>query len=136
MIDGIVGVIIWTEDLDRLFAFYRNTLGLEAHSIRPEFIAFKWGYMRLSIGKHAEVKGRTNSVTLIFQRPTALTDTGVQLDTARTEKLPNIGTTSSQTVGVQTSIYVSEGANNGRKTARSMVVSACLVSANHGRHRT
>ena len=59
MIDGVVGVIIWTEDLDRLFAFYRDTLGLKAHSIRPEFIAFKWGDMRLSIGKHAEVKGQT-----------------------------------------------------------------------------
>ena len=59
MIDGVVGVIIWTEDLDRLFAFYRDTLGLTPHSIRPEFIAFKWGDMRLSIGKHAEVKGQT-----------------------------------------------------------------------------
>ena len=57
MIDGVVGVIIWTEDLDRLFAFYRETLQLTPHSIRPHFIAFRWGDMRLSLGKHARVSG-------------------------------------------------------------------------------
>ena len=57
MIDGVVGVIIWTEDLDRLFAFYRDTLQLTPHSIRPHFIAFRWGDMRLSLGKHARVSG-------------------------------------------------------------------------------
>jgi predicted enzyme related to lactoylglutathione lyase len=57
MIDGVVGVIIWTEDLDRLFAFYRDTLGLTPHSIRPHFIAFRWGDMRLSLGQHAKVTG-------------------------------------------------------------------------------
>jgi predicted enzyme related to lactoylglutathione lyase len=57
MIEGVVGVIIWTEDLDRLFAFYRDTLGLTPHSMRPHFIAFRWGEMRLSLGKHAKVSG-------------------------------------------------------------------------------
>jgi len=57
MIDGVVGVIIWTEDLDRLFAFYRDTLQLTPHSIRSHFIAFRWGDMRLSLGKHARVSG-------------------------------------------------------------------------------
>jgi lactoylglutathione lyase len=57
MIDGVVGVIIWTEDLDRLFVFYGDTLGLTPHSIRPHFIAFRWGDMRLGLGKHARVRG-------------------------------------------------------------------------------
>ncbi len=57
MIDGVVGVIIWTEDMERMTAFYRDTLGLTPHSVRPDFVAFKWGDIRLSIGKHAEVKG-------------------------------------------------------------------------------
>jgi predicted enzyme related to lactoylglutathione lyase len=57
MIDGVVGVIIWTEDLDRLFAFYRDTLEFTPHSVRPHFIAFRWGDMRLSLGKHANVSG-------------------------------------------------------------------------------
>ena len=59
MIEGVVGVIIWTEDLDRLVAFYRDTLGLTPHSVRPDFVSFKWGDMRLGIGKHSEVKGRS-----------------------------------------------------------------------------
>jgi lactoylglutathione lyase len=57
MIDGVVGVILWTEDLDRLLAFYRDTLELTPHSIRPHFIAFRWGSMRLSLGKHVNVSG-------------------------------------------------------------------------------
>jgi predicted enzyme related to lactoylglutathione lyase len=57
MIDAVVGVIIWTEDLDRLFSFYRETLALTPHSIRPHFIAFRWGDMRLSLGKHEKVRG-------------------------------------------------------------------------------
>jgi predicted enzyme related to lactoylglutathione lyase len=59
MIDGVIGVIIWTDDLDRLSAFYRDTLELTPHSIRPHFIAFRWGDMRLSLGKHAQVTGRS-----------------------------------------------------------------------------
>jgi predicted enzyme related to lactoylglutathione lyase len=57
MIEGVAGVIIWTEDLDRLVAFYRDTLELTPHSIRPNFIAFRWGEMRLSLGKHSKVRG-------------------------------------------------------------------------------
>ena len=60
MIEGIAGVVIWTENLDRLLDFYRDTLGLTPHSVRPEFVAFSWGEMRLSIGKHSEVRGRTS----------------------------------------------------------------------------
>ena len=59
MIEGVVGVIIWTEDLDRLVGFYRDTLGLTPNSVRPNFVAFKWGDMRLSIGHHSEVRGQT-----------------------------------------------------------------------------
>jgi lactoylglutathione lyase len=57
MIDGVAGVILWTEDLDQLLAFYRDTLELTPHSVRPHFIAFRWGDMRLSLGKHANVSG-------------------------------------------------------------------------------
>jgi predicted enzyme related to lactoylglutathione lyase len=57
MITGVAGVIIWTDDLARLAAFYRDTLGLTPHSVRPHFIAFKWGEMRLSLGRHRQVAG-------------------------------------------------------------------------------
>ena len=33
MIDGVVGVTIWTDNLKRLLAFYRDTLGLTPHSV-------------------------------------------------------------------------------------------------------
>ncbi len=59
MIEGVIGVIIWTEDLERLLGFYRDTLGLLPHSTRPGFVAFRWGDMRLSIGTHSQVKGRS-----------------------------------------------------------------------------
>ena len=59
MIEGVVGVIIWTESLEPLVAFYRDTLGLEPHSVRPDFVSFKWGGTRLGIGVHSEVRGRT-----------------------------------------------------------------------------
>ena len=59
MIEGVAGVVIWTGDLNRLVEFYTESLGLTPHSERPDFVAFKWGDMRLSIGKHSEIEGRT-----------------------------------------------------------------------------
>ena len=59
MIEGLAGVVVWTDDLDRLLEFYRDTLGLTPHSVRPHFVSFKWGGVRLGIGKHAEVSGKT-----------------------------------------------------------------------------
>jgi predicted enzyme related to lactoylglutathione lyase len=57
MIQGIAGVIIWTDNLDRLSSFYRHTLGLVPHSVRPDFVAFSFGDIRLSLGTHSEVAG-------------------------------------------------------------------------------
>ena len=59
IVEGVAGVIIWTDDLERLAAFYRDTLELTPHSVRPNFVAFRWGDMRLSVGEHAEVDGPT-----------------------------------------------------------------------------
>lgn len=52
-------MIIWTDNMAAMTAFYRDTLGLPLHSERPHFAAFEWGDMRFSIGAHAEVSGRT-----------------------------------------------------------------------------
>ena len=57
MIRGLAGVVIWTDDLNRLVCFYRDTLGLTLHSERPHFVSFKWGNVRLGIGSHSAVKG-------------------------------------------------------------------------------
>jgi predicted enzyme related to lactoylglutathione lyase len=57
MITGVAGVIIWTDNLQPLVAFYRDTLGLRPHSLHPHFVAFRWGAMRLSLGRHRHVAG-------------------------------------------------------------------------------
>jgi len=59
MITSVNGVIIWTDDLNRLKDFYCNVLGLNPHSVRPNFISFKWGEVRLGLGAHQEVVGQT-----------------------------------------------------------------------------
>ena len=59
MIDGVAGVIVWTDDLKTMLAFYRDTLGLTPNSVRPHFVSFKWGGVRLGLGTHAMVAGRT-----------------------------------------------------------------------------
>ena len=57
MIDGVVGVIIWTENLERMVQFYEGTLGLSPHSRRQDFVSFRWGRMRLGLGQHDAVHG-------------------------------------------------------------------------------
>ena len=59
MIDSIVGVTIWTEDLERLVVFYRDTLGLTLHRHHGDFVNFVFGDMRLNLGLHDQVKGHT-----------------------------------------------------------------------------
>ena len=58
MIGSVNGVIIWTQNLDRLTKFYTETMGLTPHSVRPQFVNFEWGEMRFSIGSHTEIKGQ------------------------------------------------------------------------------
>ena len=57
MITGVVGVILWTSNLDKMRIFYRDTLKLPLHSDHGDFVAFRFGDMRLSIGLHKAVKG-------------------------------------------------------------------------------
>lgn len=57
MITGVVGAIIWTDDLDRLLDFYENILGLNRHSRHGDFVSFRWGKFRLGIGVHKLIEG-------------------------------------------------------------------------------
>ena len=59
MIEGVVGVTIWTDDIERLAGFYRDVLELPVHSVRPEFVAFDLGGVRLNVGLHSGVAGQT-----------------------------------------------------------------------------
>lgn len=57
MIQGIVGVIIWTDNVERFVFFYRDVIGLQPHSIQSDFAAFSFGEVRLSVGRHSQVSG-------------------------------------------------------------------------------
>ena len=59
MIQGVAGVTFWTEDIERLAGFYRDVLELPVHSVRPEFVAFDLGSVRLNVGLHSGVAGNT-----------------------------------------------------------------------------
>ncbi|MBI2760844.1 MAG: VOC family protein [Chloroflexi bacterium] len=57
MIERLAGVIMWTDQLDAMAAFYRDVLQLPVHSVRPHFVAFECGGARFSVGTHSNVHG-------------------------------------------------------------------------------
>lgn len=57
MIESIVGVTIWTNNLDQLTSFYKDTLGLTLHSMHRDFVTFRYGEMKLNLGLHSQVEG-------------------------------------------------------------------------------
>jgi catechol 2,3-dioxygenase-like lactoylglutathione lyase family enzyme len=65
-VQGIAGVVIWTEDLERMATFYRDVLALPLHSSRPHFVAFDLNGMRLSVGRHSQVHGTARDLSRIM----------------------------------------------------------------------
>ena len=59
MITGLVGVTLWTDDLERMFRFYHDTLQLPLHSRHDDFVAFQLGEIRFNIGLHGDIRGRS-----------------------------------------------------------------------------
>ena len=59
MIEAVIGVTIWTDDLERLVGFYRDTLQLKLRDHKPGWANFAWGEMRLNLGLHDRVKGKS-----------------------------------------------------------------------------
>ena len=57
MITGVVGVTIWTDDLDPMFRFYHDILCLTLHSRHEDWLAFELGEVRFNIGLHNNVHG-------------------------------------------------------------------------------
>ena len=57
MIDGVIGVTFLTGDLEHIFVFDNDVLGLPLHSRHGDFNAFGLGDVRFSIGLHNEVSG-------------------------------------------------------------------------------
>jgi len=58
MIEGVVGVTIWTDNLERLVEFYRDTLRLKLHRHHGDFVNFVFGDVRLNLGLHGGVRGQ------------------------------------------------------------------------------
>ncbi len=56
-IEGVAGVIIWTDRYPEMLAFYRDVLGLVPRSVKGAFANFEWGRFRLSVAAHEEVHG-------------------------------------------------------------------------------
>ena len=59
MITGFIGVTFWTGDLERMYGFYNDVLGLPLHSCHEGFIAFELGEVRFNIGLHDRVSGQS-----------------------------------------------------------------------------
>ena len=57
MITGVVGITLWTADLEAMFLFYHDVLRLPLHSRHDDFIAFELGDIRFNIGLHGRVHG-------------------------------------------------------------------------------
>ena len=87
MITGVVGITLWTDDLDRLFRFYHGLLRLPLHSNHGDFIALQLGEnMRFNLGLHDGVSGAAKDpyrimphleVADIHEEHRRLTDAGV-----------------------------------------------------------
>ena len=87
MITGVVGITLWTDDLDRLFRFYHDLLRLPLHSNHGDFIALQLGEnMRFNLGLHDGVSGAAKDpyrimphleVADIHEEHRRLTDAGV-----------------------------------------------------------
>ena len=89
MIDAVVGITLWTDDLDRMLRFYRDVLRLPLHSIHEDegFAAFQLGEVRFNVGRHAGVRGPSRDplrvmphlgVTDIHSEHARLVDEGVE----------------------------------------------------------
>ncbi|MCH8281611.1 MAG: VOC family protein [Chloroflexi bacterium] len=57
MITGVVGLTLWTGNLEPMFQFYHDVLRLPLHSRHDDFIAFELGEIRFNIGLHGQVQG-------------------------------------------------------------------------------
>jgi lactoylglutathione lyase len=61
MIKRLEGATIWSQDLNNLLPFYRDTLGLKVAQETPGFVVFgSENEPALGLGTHSEVKGRAS----------------------------------------------------------------------------
>lgn len=56
-IAAVVGLTLWSDNLEGMFAFYNDVLRLPLHSRHDDFIAFQLGELRFNLGRHSRVRG-------------------------------------------------------------------------------
>ena len=62
MITGVIGITLWTGNLDVMFDFYHDVVGLPLHARHDDFIAFEFGgfrEFRFNLGLHGNVQGES-----------------------------------------------------------------------------
>ena len=57
MINEVVGITLWTDNLEEMYRFYHDVMAFPLHSRHEEFIAFQLGELRFNIGLHSSVSG-------------------------------------------------------------------------------
>ena len=57
MMQAVIGITLWTDNLETLFHFYHQVLGFPIHSKKVDFIAFQLGDIRFNIGIHGQIEG-------------------------------------------------------------------------------
>ncbi len=59
MVTGVVGITLWTDNLERMMGFYRDVMRLPLRSYHEDegFVAFQFGDMRFNVGRHNGVHG-------------------------------------------------------------------------------
>ena len=61
-IEGLAGVLIWTEAerFPAMARFYRDALGLTPRSAKPDFVNFDWSGVRLSVASREPLRIMVN----------------------------------------------------------------------------
>ena len=57
MMQAVIGITLWTDNLETLFHFYHQVLRFPIHSKKVDFIAFQLGDIRFNIGIHGQIEG-------------------------------------------------------------------------------
>jgi glyoxylase I family protein len=61
MLKNFAGTTVWSEDLNNLLPFYRDTLGLKPGVESPEFVVFgDSDKPSMALGTHSDVKGKNS----------------------------------------------------------------------------
>lgn len=56
-IRGVAGILVWTDNLAAMTAFYTDVLGLVPRTRNDHLTSFVWGAFKLNLSVHSEIHG-------------------------------------------------------------------------------